>query len=140
MPCEFINADLEITSTEDLAPISAAFARLGDRFFELHCGDMGTGVFFARFEIHLEPLVYSPELNTAEAKIEGFCDSIAELPESAREIWDRAQKRVIDLGYASGNHCPVFHDFLSAPLLNRMQALGIDLALSIYPETIGQTP
>jgi hypothetical protein len=137
MPCEFINADLEITSNEDLAPISAAFAQLGDRFFELHCGEMDAGVFFARFEIHLEPLVFRPELHTAEAMIGGFCDSIAELPESAREIWDRAQKRVIDLGYASADHCPVFHDFLSAPLLHRMQALGIDLALSIYPKTIG---
>lgn len=137
MPFEFINADLEITSNEDLTPISAAFAQSGDRFFELHCGEMDTGIFLARFEIHLEPLVSIPELHTAEAKIGGFCDSIAELPESARAIWDRAQQRVIDLGYATDDFCPVFHDFLPAGLLNRMQALGIDLALSIYPKTIG---
>ncbi len=138
MPIEFINADLEIVSTEDLEPLKVALAAYGDRFFDLYCGETDSGRYLATFEIHPEE-EYSEDGNTyraltAQEKIHAFCDSISELQGLGRDIWFGATSRVIDLGYQSDDQCPTFNDRLSVDTLCRMEKLGIELALTIYPQ------
>jgi hypothetical protein len=133
MPIEFINADLEITSSEDLEPIRAFFAQYGHRFSEMYCGSTDPGSYLASFEIHPDE---DRDDQTAEEKIGAFCDSISELHGLAREVWDRATRRVIDLGYLADDLCRPFNDRLSVDTLRRMEALDIELALTIYPQTI----
>lgn len=133
MPIEFINADLEITSRESLEPIRDAFAQFGDRFFELYCGETDPGCHMAAFEIHPDE---DRDDQTAEEKIHAFCDSISELQGLAHDLWFRATRRVIDLGYQTDDNCKTFKDSLSAGSLRRLESLGIDLALTIYPQKI----
>ena len=133
MSIEFINADLEITSQENLSPIKDAFSRYGDRFFEMHCGELTPGSYMASFEIHPNE---DRDDHTAEEKIHAFCDSIEELQGVANDLWKRATRRVIDLGYQADDNCGAFNDSLSAYSLRRLESLGIDLALTIYPQQI----
>lgn len=138
MAIEFLNADLEIVSDEDLEPIRAAFAGQGSRFFELYCGQTGEDSYLATFEIHPELECSNDEHRefTAQEKIHAFCDSIAELQETALDVWKRATRRVIDLGYRCDDRCAAFHELLSVDTLRRMESLGIELALTIYPQEI----
>ena len=133
MPIEFINADLEITSGEDLEPIRMAFARYEHRFAEMYCGQTSSESYLASFEVHPDE---ERDEQTAEEKIHAFCDSISELEGLARDIWHRAKSRVIDLGYQSDDECRPFNDRLSVDTLSRMKKLGIELVLTIYPKTI----
>jgi hypothetical protein len=130
---EFINADLEITSQEGLEPIKDAFAQYGDRFFELYCGETEPGFYLATFEIHPDE---DRDDQTAEEKIHAFCDSITELRGLAHDRWVHATRRVIDLGYQTDDNCEAFKDCISAEALRRLETLGIDLALTIYPQKI----
>ena len=133
MPIEFINADLEITSDEGLEPIRIAFAQAGSRCSEMYCGETVPGSYFASFEVHPDE---ERDDQTAEVKILAFCDSVSELRGLARDVRDRATRRVIDLGYQSGNHCEAFNDRVSIDALRRLEKLGIELALTIYPQEI----
>lgn len=133
MPIEFINADLEITSSEDLEPIKMAFALYGHRFAGMYCGETNPGSFLASFEIHPNE---ERDDQTAEEKIHAFCDSISELQGLTRDLWFRATRRVIDLGYLSDDQCRAFNDRLSVDVLRRMETLAIELALTIYPQKI----
>ena len=133
MPIEFINADLEITSQENLDPIKDAFSRYGDRFFEMHCGAIAPDSYMASFEIHPDE---GRDDHTAEEKIDAFCDSIEQLQGEANDLWERAARKVIDLGYQADDNCEAFNDSLSASSLRRLESLGIDLALTIYPTQI----
>ena len=143
MPILFINADLEISSTECLEPLRDAFAFHGDRFFELYCGETTPGQFLAAFEVHPDG-EFSDEADGsrspgAEVRILAFCDSISELSGIARQQWDNSTSRVIDLGYQSDDACSPLTDRLSAHVLQRMADLGIQLAITIYPRTIRNT-
>ena len=133
MPIEFINADLEITSQENLNPIKDAFSRYEDRFFEMYCGEIAPDSYIASFEIHPNE---DKDDHTAEEKIHAFCDSIEELQGVANDLWKRATRRVIDLGYQADDNCKAFNDSLSTDSLRRLESLGIDLALTIYPQQI----
>ena len=74
MPIEFINADLEITSSEDLEPIRAFFAQYGHRFSEMYCGSTEPGSYLASFEVHPDE---ERDDQTAEEKIGAFCRSLS---------------------------------------------------------------
>lgn len=132
MPIEFINADLEITSSEDLTPIKEAFAQSVYEFAVMHCGEIGDGNFMASFEVHPDR---SRDDQSAEEKIHAFCDSIARLPGFAKEVWNRAGKRVIDLGYQTDDHCEAFVDRIPLAAIRSLEELGIELALTIYPKS-----
>lgn len=140
MPIRFLNADLEILSTECLRPIRDALALHGDRFFELYCGETTPGQFLAAFEVHPDD-EFSDEADgsrspSAEERILAFCDSISELSGIALQQWENATSRVIDLGYQSDDDCSPLTDRLSAYVLQRMADLGIQLAITIYPRTL----
>ena len=133
MPTEFINADLEIFSDQDLEPIRVSFAKYGARFAEMYCGQTEPNSYLAAFEIHPDE---GTEDQSAEVKIQAFCESIAELRGEAQELWKTATRRVIDLGYLADDRCKPFNDHLSLETLSRMNYLGIELALTIYPKII----
>ncbi|WP_353567481.1 hypothetical protein [Haloferula sargassicola] len=133
MPIEFINADLEIASSEDLEPIRAFFAQYGNRLSEMYCGSTDPVSYLASFEVHSDE---DRDDQTAEEKIGAFCDSISELQGLAREVWEHATRRVIDLGYLADDLCSPFNDRLSVDTLRRMEELGLELALTIYPQRI----
>lgn len=131
MPIEFINADLEITSSEDLTPIKEAFEQSKFGFAVMHCGEIATGTYLASFEVHPDKI---RDDQSAEEKIHAFCDSIAQLKGLARDLWNRASRRVIDLGYQADDHCEPFSDRIPVTTLRLMENHGIELALTIYPK------
>lgn len=103
----------------------------GDLFFELCCEKVDDG-YFARFEIHPFGIV-SP---TASELIEAFCQSVTQLDDCNRDLWDRAHARVIDLGYEGANNYRALHDLIPHTALQKMMELKINLALTFYPENL----
>lgn len=145
MPFHFLNVDLEIISDEPLDELRDVFAARQDRFFVLYCGPRQDNEFFACFEIYPdndllldvgdadeEPVMRS--IPAAE-KMAAFCGELEALPDSARRVFDRARKRVFDVGYESGDHCPALVDTFPCDLLSRMAMLKIDLVFTVYPQT-----
>ncbi len=132
MPIEFINADLEITSSEDLTPIKEAFEQSSYEFVVMYCGEIAGGTYLASFEVHPDNL---RDDQSAAEKIHAFCDSIGQLQGFAKEVWNRAGKRVIDLGYQSDDHCEAFVDRIPLAAIRRLEELRIELALTIYPKS-----
>lgn len=135
MAFQFVNADLEITSNADLEVIKAAFARYGHRFADMYCGRTGPDRYLASFEVHPDD---GRDDQTAQEKIHAFCDAILEFEGASHDLWNHALKRVIDLGYETDDHCKPFKDTLSVDTLQRMASLNIDLAITLYPQTIQQ--
>ncbi len=133
MPIEFINADLEIISREDLEPIKLAFDQHQYHFAVMYCGETHPGIYLASFEVHPDE---DRDDQSAQDKIHAFCKSISEFGGLSRELWTRATRRVIDLGYQSDDQCSPFNDLLSGDTLGLMNSLNIELALTIYPKTI----
>ena len=138
MAITFLNADLDIYSNLCLTPIEEEFSKYGDLFFSLYCGEDSPGKFSARYETSPEDFDNSERDNsTAEEKIETFCNAIINFGPEAKQLWENANKRVIDLGYRSDNHCKSFNDLISVKALSQMSTLNIELAITIYPLEIG---
>lgn len=157
MAITFINADLKITADEPLNVIRDAFASLGQHFYHLYCEEINnSGVFLATFETYPEcelPAEISDDdgasaqdENTsfcaigrdfsAQEKIALFCNAIEGFDGAAKALWLRARKRVMDLGYDTDDYCAPFRDTLDLATLQRLAALNIELAITIYPVNI----
>lgn len=92
----FLNIDLDIESTEDIAPIIEEW---GDRV-SVHRNDRVDGVYYGSFET---------AFSGVEGIIEEYVSLIEGLSDSSRKIWDNAQKRDFDFGYESGTTPNNFH-------------------------------
>lgn len=102
---------------------------------------------FSALAAALEPVAISMErppgrasfeLNSATnaedsgALIREFVALIAQLPEPARQDWDRASKRVFDIGLQS-RHSPFSEGHrLSAETLQAVLGIGAEIAITIY--------
>lgn len=117
----FLNVDLDVESTRDLAPLVLAF---GDQVFDLHTGPGGVG-----YECHLE-LGHEPA--SAEAAIHGFLRMIDELPTSAMDLWLGATRRDFNVGVQSGLAPAAFELALSPELLTAVGERGARLVVTIY--------
>jgi hypothetical protein len=126
VPAQFLNADLDVFSDQDLQPL---IDEIGERAFLLHGGFFTDELpFMARYEIDHDPDTKSPE-----TLIVAFCLLIESLSSTGRALWDSSHERVIDLGYEALNSRDCTHDRITADTLARMSALHIDLAWSFYP-------
>ncbi len=83
MPTEFINADLEIFSDQDLESIRVSFAQYGARFAEMYCGQTEPNSYLAAFEIPAFKeesevrLLFQPERNNSGITLGSGADGYA---------------------------------------------------------------
>jgi hypothetical protein len=116
----FLNVDLDIESTDDLAPLARAF---GERVFVL---ERPGGR--ASFELS-EPV--SP--TEPDALILEFARMVNALPPAARGVWDRATRRALDIGIQSGHRPPNQATYRLTPETLRAAAdIGAEIAITVY--------
>ena len=115
----FLNVDLDIDSPDDLRPLVAAFA---PNAYSLERPEGR-----ASFELNQPASPLSPE-----SLILDFVRLVVSLPPAARSLWDRASRRVFDVGFQGGT-LPVQETHRLAPeTLSAIAAIGAELAVTIY--------
>ncbi len=126
MAANFLNADLEIFSDQDLQML---IDEIGDSASLLYGGPFSDDLpYFASYEIDDDP-----ETKTPESLIFAFCSLIESLSPAGRALWDSSRERVIDLGYRASSSREVIQDRLPAEILMKISKLQIDLAWTFYP-------
>jgi hypothetical protein len=124
----YLNTDLDLTSTDDLTPLAAAFEAAG--MWRLYLTREADQLWYARFETtepHDEP----------EANIAAMLRIVESLQEPLRSIWTRCSRRQFDIGYDCGSDPWAFNQGLSHDLLGRMAAAGTSLRITLYPDREG---
>ena len=121
----FINVDLELLSSEDLAPLRAHF---GDGVLELQCGETDDGFFLA-----VEPLVGRTLVPDALQCTDILLGLVDALPSDLRKIWDRCRSRRFDYGFEGGIEGRPLSVVLDTERLGRLAARGIEVAITLYP-------
>jgi hypothetical protein len=122
--CRCLNADLDLTSEETLAPLAAYMRENG--LIELHCERHDDGAWLARFEASLCG-------DDPERQIGALLDVVEKAPESVQASWRACASREFDIGYECGDDgCP-FGQTLSADLVRRIAAVGASLGITLYP-------
>lgn len=120
----FLNVDLDVEASFDLAPLVEA---LGDRVSNMYTGPGAAG-----FETHLE---LSGELvmpASADVAIRGFVTLLTALPSSARKLWDDATKREFNIGIQGGVTPRAFELALDAATIADIARLGARIGVTVY--------
>jgi hypothetical protein len=124
MKIQYITTDFEFESQQDLnAIVQELDGKLvtqsnqwaNDRYF---VSLSGTGS-----EIYEEP----------EQTISEFCNLIEGLSKESAELWKGCVKRIADIAFESGSEPNHMTYNLSSGLINRIEKLGISVAITIYP-------
>ena len=125
MIIEFLNVDLEIESPDDLRLLIVEL----EKNCSLHIHDKKENSNnFAVFSHHSSYI--NGEINEILAL---FCDSIEDLSQKAREIWNTCQSKKFDAGFESGNSPKDFQTEIRTDILKRITELGASIAITIYP-------
>lgn len=116
----FLNVDLDVSSDESLAPLIRALEPVA------HCVQRPAGQ--ASFELNKPPSPADPSHLIFE-----FVRALNALPAPARELWERASRRVFELGIRS--HCAAKSEAYSlAPqLLRAVASVNAELSITVYP-------
>lgn len=121
----FINLDLEITSSNDLAPLISYF---GKKVFVLFNGESENGNFLC-----LEPLFEDLHSNNIENCINHFVHLLKNLPIELAEVWNSCHSRVFDFGFEGGIEQPPLYTAISNALLREIAQLNVEIRITIYP-------
>jgi hypothetical protein len=118
-PRFFLNVDLELESSHDLHPLIRAFEPVAyalERPAGRACFELDSAVDFD----DPEPIILE------------FVRLVNDLPADARIAWDRASRRVFDIGFQSERQ-PFQQTHRIAPqTLQAVGAIGAELAVTVY--------
>ncbi len=120
----YLNTDLDLTSSHDLAALAASFKTHGLQ--SLHVTRGADGLWYATFED-------SKQDDQPEPSIAAMLAAIEALAEPLREVWSGCMLREFNLGYDCGARPWAFNQGLSRQLLGRMAAAGASLRITLYP-------
>lgn len=129
---QYLNTDLELIATTDLASLAQALALspiTAASICCLHVGYMDPLGYHARFE------AFGPEgsYQTPEQSINALLSAIEQLDPPLHALWQACSTKTLDIGYRSGIAPCTLSNQLSLRTLARMQVLGIDLSITLYP-------
>jgi hypothetical protein len=115
----FVNVDLDLESSDDLTPLVTAL--------EPHAYSLERPTGRASFELNEFDDAAGPEPIILE-----FVRLVTNLPPDARNLWDRASRRILDVGLQSSRE--PFHEThcLAAETLRAVAAIGAEIAITIY--------
>ena len=117
---EFLNVDLDLKSTADLAPLVRAFGR---QVVTLHVGRVGRK--------HWVTLQLLPQPKTPNEGIVGFGKLVTALPRRAREIWNGATKE-FDLGFQCGLERTSAYWVLDPKVVEAAAKVGAQIRFTMY--------
>ena len=121
----YVNTDLDLKSTDDLAPLVAGFTAAG--VFALHVTLGDDGVWFAVLETERQ-------YDEPGANIAAILGVIEALPDELRLAWAGCTLREFNIGYDCGTHPWGFTQALSPGVLRRVATLDASVRITIYPE------
>jgi hypothetical protein len=121
----YVNTDLELKSTDDLALLVAAFTAA--KLFALHVTLGDDGVWFAVLETETQ-------YDEPGANIAAMLAVIEALPDEARLAWAGCVLREFNIGYDCGTQPRGFTQALSSDLLRRVATLAASVRITIYPD------
>lgn len=132
---EYINTDLVLASCEDLQAFADAM-KARDAF-ALYAEAEADGGSTARFEAGGELCVRGPGRDcTPDGHIGWLLDAVESLPTELRQVWERCDQRVFDLGFACGGRPFGFEQAVSHHVLERVVAHRAALLITIYPVAV----
>lgn len=111
--------DLDLETEADLTPLIRAL--------EPHAFSLQRPSGQASFELHLPIGAMEPD-----PLIRQFVPLIRGLPPDAREVWDRATRRVFDIGFQSRRGPASATHVLTAAALRDVVEIGAEIALTLY--------
>lgn len=125
----YINTDLLLTAPFDLATLATVLAPENAPISCLHVGyNEKTG-----YQASFEAFDVDGNHGTPEESMTVLLDAIERLPQALQSMWRACSNKTFDMGYNSGvTPRPITHA-LSLHTLARMQSLGIDVSVTVYP-------
>ena len=127
----YLNTDLDLTSTEDLAALAAAFDVGGAPSLHVTCE--AEAHWHATFETTVQFVAPEPNIAAMLAIVESLAPPL-------RSMWDGCSRREFNIGYDCGDEPWAFNQGLSVDLLRRMAAAGASLRVTLYPDREQVTP
>lgn len=124
----YLNTDLDLVADQDLRPLLQVLASSG--LYALHAGIRDDGNWYATLEVN-EVADEELHLRQPEQTISIMLDAIEALDTPARAIWDACTTKTFDIGYQCGGL--QVRNRLRNAILKRLTALGIDVAITLYP-------
>ncbi|SRR6266852_196294 len=93
--------------------------------------------------LHKEETFVSLELATGttpplDEVLNGIADVVEALPRQARTLWDRCQRRTMNLGFEAGDTHSSRGFLIPAPTLTRLVSVGAELEVTIYAPSHGR--
>jgi hypothetical protein len=121
----YLNIELEVRASVDLKRLSAG---MGTEFLVNYCDPVEPGTFLLSGSI--SPIDVNDRGPDATAI--RLCDLVEQLPIDARELWNNATDRVLDIGLDANldRHCIV--NLLAPETLMRIAKIAARLAVSVY--------
>jgi hypothetical protein len=132
---QYLNTDLELLGTADLAPIAIFFSQ--QALFQLHFSflekhsEQQTQLCLATFETN-------DSFDSPAETIEVLLRAIAALSPNLESLWWQCEQRILDIGYQCGSEPSALSQSLPSDLLARIAAVGLSLRLTLYPMTTNQ--
>jgi len=121
----FLNLDLELEASSDLAFIAERFSQ---RAHVLYCGEVPGG-----YRLSVEPVIDGALSNDPVACTEYFLGLLEGLPQDCVALLQKCSSRVFDYGFDGGLEANPYHTSISSKHLARMANLGIEFRVTIYP-------
>lgn len=119
---EFINIDMVLSAPENLSGIAT---ELAGQIFILQ-NDWYADAYQLAFECTFEHQQAAPVLDV-------FIGLLEQLSPQAKALLARCSKKMLDIGYNSGNTAGALHDPIHAYQLKKLAEYDIDLHITIYP-------
>lgn len=128
----YLNTDLLLTAPVDLASLVSALTAEHLPDPQIICLSVGyrEGI---GYQAHVEAFDLAGNYPTPENTIRALLDAIEQLSGSLRSVWEACCRKTVDIGYQSGFTPRHVIHHLSLQTLARMQSLGIDLSVTVYP-------
>lgn len=118
----FLNVDLRIYSKSDLQPLVAA---MGKKIVVLYVGRERR-----MHKAQLELAIGHPK--SPESAIRKYCELIRQLPVDARELWDTAKSRELDIGIEAPGSMR-YYWFSVAPMVTKAASeIGAVITVTVY--------
>lgn len=119
----FLNVDLEVASRQDLTPL---VEELAPKLFVVHEQRL-RGTHFVAFELAEQ------RYRTPDACLARLATLIERLSPAGRKLWTSATSRRFDVGIEAPQDPPAYADVVRPKALARAAALGVSLAVTVYP-------
>lgn len=119
----YINTDLDLQSTADLAPVVEFFESKG--LHALHSTRFPRKGYVAALETNRQ-------FEMPQATIKAMLRAIEAMPQTSTEIWNACKRRSLNIGYQCGHEPQSIEHGLDNDVISRIARSGLALKITLY--------